>query len=280
MCKPYLRRVQEANVPEINQALNEVLVAEENVDELNESVDNFNNFNQSELAVRLEKHKLIDMRQIAMRLYYRTGKFEYAIELAKKDKLWKEAINAAAASEDPELIEQLAVFFLDKRMQEGFTATLYTCYEHFPIDVAMELAWTRGKVNHFMPFMIQAFEEVGKRLMRLQDERREEREREAEAKQAIEEDINDDPSVLLFGLSAPQMQTAPMLTYPGATPSGFMNAQGGHVPQIGWTNSAGQPMDATMYSTFGAGPSTEQMSMASQQAYATQTAYATVTQIL
>jgi len=255
VCKHFLRKVQEADIPEINSALNDILIEEENVEELHDSVDNFQNFDQFSLAKRLEKHKLIDMRQVSIKLFYRSGKYEHAIALSKREKLWKSAIDAASASEDPELIEELALYFLDNTLFECFTALLYTAYQSFPVDVAAELAWSRGKLPFFMPFMIQAVHEVGHRLMKLQQERVEDREREQRAKQQEEDEVNDDPSILLYGLGPEHMRNAPlMIGYHGpAADGGYMPATGGgFIPQIGWhpMNPSMQPPATAMYNTF------------------------------
>lgn len=249
LCKSYLTKVQEANVPDINDALNAVLIGEEAMDELEASIESYDNFDQFTLARRLEKHHLLEMRRIASTLYRKNGKYEQAIELSKKDKMYKDAIEAVAASDDAELAEELANFFLEQNLGECFVAILYTCFEFFRPDLALELAWRHGVMDHAMPFMIQTMKEIGQRLMGLEEESKEKRELDAIAKEKADEEVNDDPSVLLFGLNPTQAANSgvPMLTAPPGVGGGYGMPTGGPtVPQIGWS----QPSAANMQPTF------------------------------
>jgi clathrin heavy chain len=239
LCKLYLVKIQDANVPEVNSALNEVLIAEEAVEELQTSIESYDNFDQFALGRRLEKHKMLEFRRLASSLFRRNGKYEQAIELSKKDKMYKDAIAAVAASTDPELTEELATFFLENNIGECFVAILYTCFEFFRPDLALELSWRYNVMDHAMPFMIQTMKEIGQRLMGLEDESKEKREKEALIQDKQDEEITDDPSVLLFGLNPSQAQNAgvPMLMAPPAVASG-MSGMGGmgdpQVARIGW----------------------------------------------
>lgn len=245
LCKGYLLKVQDSNVPDVNEALNELLIAEGSVDELETSIDSFDNFDQFLLARRLEKHSLVQFRRISAKLFRSNGKYEQAIEVSKKDKMYRDAIESVAASEDAELTEELAAYFLDNLLYECFTAVLYTCFEFFKPDLALELAWRYNVLDHAMPFMIQTMKEIGQRLMGLEEESKEKREIEEDEKKKIDDEVNDDPSVLLFGLNPSQTgeSGAPMLMAPPGTNGGMA---GQTVPQIGWTQSAA----ATLQPTF------------------------------
>lgn len=59
------------------------------------------------------------------------------------------------AWQDPELVEALLRFFVDKEAKECFAACLYTCYEHVRADVVMELAWRHNIMDYAMPYLIQ-----------------------------------------------------------------------------------------------------------------------------
>lgn len=244
LCKGYLLKVQDANVPDVNEALNDVLIEEGSLDELEISLEAYDNFDQFKLARRLQNSDLLQLRRIAARLFRWNGKYEQAIEVSKKDELYKDAIESVAASEDAELTEQLATFFLDNDLLELFTGILYRCFEFFRPDIALELAWRYKVMDHAMPFMIQTMKEIGQRLFGLEEESKEKREMEQEEKRKEEEDVNDDPSVLLYGLSEMQQgNNVPLLT---AGPSGMSGgATGGMLPQIGWTQSAAAAMQPT-----------------------------------
>lgn len=247
--KGYLLKVQEANVPEVNEALNDVLVAEEAIHELEGSISSYDNFDQFSLARKLEKHELLDMRRISAKLYRSNGKYEQAIEVSKKDRLYRDAVESVAASSDAELTEELANYFLENQLYECFSAVLYTCFEYFRPDVALELSWRHGVLDHAMPFMIQTMKEIGQRLMGLEEESKEKRELSEEEQKKIDEEVNEDPSVLLYGLNPSQAQNTgvPMLM---AAPNGHGEAGGPIVPQIGWTQSSA----ATLQPTFAGVP--------------------------
>eukprot|EP00178_Gracilaria_changii_P011059 TRINITY_DN3179_c0_g1_i1.p1 TRINITY_DN3179_c0_g1~~TRINITY_DN3179_c0_g1_i1.p1 ORF type:complete len:1727 (-),score=283.16 TRINITY_DN3179_c0_g1_i1:8574-13754(-) len=242
LCKGYLLKVQDTNVPDVNEALNDVLIAEGSLDELETSIESYDNFDQFSLARRLEKNELLQLRRIAALLFRRNGKYEQAVEVSKKDKLYRDAIESVASSEDAELTEELATFFLDNEIFECFTAVLYTCFEFFRPDIALELSWRYSVMDHAMPFMIQTMKEIGQRLMGLEEESKEKREQEEDEKKKVEDEVNEDPSVLLFGLNPSQAAENHLPMLPA--PNGNMGGQ--TVPQIGWTQSAA----ATLQPTF------------------------------
>lgn len=238
----YLRKIQAADVPEVNEALNALYVTEQDIPRLRESVLAFTNFDQTALAKKLEEHELIEFRRIASRMFARNGRHEHAIEIAKRDMLYDDMIYAVAQSEDEELAEYYADEFVKQGKRECFTALLYACYNFFSPDVAAEYAWVGGMRDFAMPFLIQTVAEAGKRLTTIESERRDEREIQEALKQEAEEEINEDVSVLLYGLQ-PQQQTM-MLEYHqagGGVVGGGMQGQGmmggPTVPMIGWNQN-------------------------------------------
>lgn len=69
LVKPYLRSVQSLNNKAINEALNGLLIDEEDYQGLRTSIDAFDNFDNIGLAQKLEKHELTEFRRIAAYLY-------------------------------------------------------------------------------------------------------------------------------------------------------------------------------------------------------------------
>eukprot|EP00737_Agarophyton_chilense_P001413 gb/GEZJ01001588.1/.p1 GENE.gb/GEZJ01001588.1/~~gb/GEZJ01001588.1/.p1 ORF type:complete len:1778 (+),score=279.90 gb/GEZJ01001588.1/:30-5336(+) len=206
----YLEKIQSADVPEVNEALNEVYVSSGDAVRLRSSVREFKNFDQIKLARRLQENEILEFRRISGYLLARNGRYEQAIELAKNDVLYYDMIDAIAQSEDAELAETYAAYFAEKQLRECFAALLYACYNFFPPDVAMEYVWM-GELRDFaMPFMIQTLAEAGTRLTGLEEERKIKREIE-EMKHTEEEEDLVDESVLLYGLQDYQQQ--PLLTY-------------------------------------------------------------------
>lgn len=82
-------QVQNHNNKAINDALNNLLIDEEDYQGLRASIDAFDNFDNIALAQKLEKHELIEFRRIAAYLYKRNNRWAQAVELCKKDKLFK-----------------------------------------------------------------------------------------------------------------------------------------------------------------------------------------------
>jgi clathrin heavy chain len=89
LVKPYLRSVQNINNKAINEALNNLLIEEEDYQGLRNSIDAYDNFDNITLAQRLEKHELIEFRRIAAYLYKGNNRWKQAVELCKKDRLYK-----------------------------------------------------------------------------------------------------------------------------------------------------------------------------------------------
>jgi clathrin heavy chain len=107
LIKPFLLSVQSQNKREVNNALNDLLIEEEDYKTLRDSVQNNDNYDPVELAQRLEKHDLVFFRQIAANIYRKNKRWDKSIALSKQDKLFKDAIETAAMSGKPEVVEEL-----------------------------------------------------------------------------------------------------------------------------------------------------------------------------
>lgn len=107
LIKPFLLSVQHQNKRAVNDAVNDLLIEEEDYKTLRDSVENYDNYDAVELAQRLEKHDLVFFRQIAANIYRKNKRWEKSIELSKQDKLYKDAIETAAMSGKPEVVEDL-----------------------------------------------------------------------------------------------------------------------------------------------------------------------------
>ena len=57
LIKPFLLSVQTQNHKIVNQAINDLLIEEEDYKTLSDSVENYDNYDPVELAQRLEKHE-------------------------------------------------------------------------------------------------------------------------------------------------------------------------------------------------------------------------------
>ncbi|KAM8993325.1 clathrin heavy chain 2 isoform 1-T1 [Ara ararauna] len=159
LVKPYLRSVQNHNNKGVNEALNNLLTEEEDFQGLRASIDAYDNFDNITLAQRLEKHELIEFRRIAAYLYKGNNRWKQSVELCKKDRLYKDAMQYAAESKDAELAEKLLQWFLEEGKQECFAACLFTCYDLLHPDVVLELAWRHNIMDFAMPYFIQVMRE-------------------------------------------------------------------------------------------------------------------------
>lgn len=164
LVKAYLRSVQSLNNKAINEALNGLLIDEEDYQGLRTSIDAFDNFDTISLAQRLEKHELIEFRRIAAYLYKGNNRWKQSVELCKKDGLYKDAMEYAAESKTPELAEELLLWFLERKNYSCFSAVLYQCYDLLHPDVVMELSWKHDIMQYSMPYFIQVMREYTQKI--------------------------------------------------------------------------------------------------------------------
>ena len=84
LVKSYLRSLQNLNNKAVNEALNGLLIDEEDYNGLKTSIDAFDNFDNIALAQTLEKHELIEFRRIAAYLYKGNHRWQQSVQLCKK----------------------------------------------------------------------------------------------------------------------------------------------------------------------------------------------------
>jgi clathrin heavy chain len=181
LAKEYLVNVQKNNLAPVNEAINELLIEEEDWEGLRESTSTYDNFDQLALAARLERHELTEFRRTAALIYKRNLKWRKAVALAKADKLYRDAMETAAQSEDREIAEDLLKYFVAEGQRECFAACLFACYDLVRADVVVEVAWTNGMTDTIMPYMIQFLRDYTSKVDTLMADRR-------EAQQANKED--------------------------------------------------------------------------------------------
>ncbi|XP_065337629.1 clathrin heavy chain isoform X1 [Cloeon dipterum] len=168
LVKPYLRSVQNLNNKAINEALNGLLIDEEDYLGLRTSIDAFDNFDNISLAQQLEKHELTEFRRIAAYLYKGNNRWKQSVELCKKDRLYKDAMEYAAESKNAEVAEELLSWFLEKGNYDCFAACLFQCYDLLHPDVILELAWRHRIMDFAMPYFIQVTREYTSKVDKLE----------------------------------------------------------------------------------------------------------------
>ncbi len=89
LIKEYLLAVQKANLAAVNEAVNELLIEEEDFGGLRDSITTYDNYDQMSLAARLEHHDLAEFHLIAAHIYKSNQLWRKAGALAKQDGLYK-----------------------------------------------------------------------------------------------------------------------------------------------------------------------------------------------
>ena len=218
LVKPYLLAVQPADLTAVNDAINNLLIEEEDFEGLKISIDTYDNFDQIQLALRVEKHDLMEFRRISSHIYKRNLRWKQSIELSKKDKLFKDAMATAAQSKEAELAEDLLRFFVGEQNKECFAACLYTCYDLIKPDVAVELAWMNGMTEMVMPYMIQFMREYSGKVDTLIAERDEAKRDAADNAKAATEASNQSN---MYAQMLPPALPAPMQPQQGMGGMGY-----------------------------------------------------------
>jgi len=169
LVKPYLRSVQNLNNKATNEALNALLIEEEDYQGLRSSIEAFDNFDNITLAQKLEKHELIEFRRIAAYLYRGNNRWKQSVDLCKKDRLFKDAMQYACESRNTDIAEELLAWFLDEKNFECFAASLFQCYDLLHPDVILELAWRHNIMDFAMPYLTQVLREYTSKVDKLEE---------------------------------------------------------------------------------------------------------------
>lgn len=191
---PFLKSVQSANNYDVNEAINEILLEEEDPESLKVSILEYASFDQISLAKKIENHHLLEFRRISALVYRKNKKYQQSIDISKKLEFYKDAIETAFESQNSQICEDLLKFFASTKDKECFCACLYTCYDLIKPDVAMELAWRYDFNEFLMPYMIQNSREMQNRLDYIQ------RKLEETEKEKIKKKEESDKIPLEFGM--------------------------------------------------------------------------------
>jgi len=217
LVKPYLASVQGSNLIQVNDAINQLCIEEEDFEGLRNSIDLYDNFDQISLALKVENHELMEFRRIATHIYQRNGRWKQSVELSKKDKLYKDAMEAAAKSGERAIAEDLLAFFIEAGNKECFAACLYTCYDLLRPDVVLELAWVNGLMDFAMPYLIQFTREYAGKVDNLVTDKKERNEEKVNtAKEQKEAEMNSNMYATLMPAALP----APGQVYADGTMAG------------------------------------------------------------
>ncbi|ODV87673.1 hypothetical protein CANARDRAFT_4993 [[Candida] arabinofermentans NRRL YB-2248] len=164
LVKPFLISILDKNNSIVNQAYHDLLIEEEDYKSLRLAIEAQDKFDHIGLAERLEKHDLIFFRQIAAIIYRNNKKWNKAVSLLKTDKLWSDAIETAAISNNTKVATELMTYFVETGNKECFVATLYACYSLIPYDVVLELSWLNNLADYIKPYEISVAKENQQKL--------------------------------------------------------------------------------------------------------------------
>merc|ERR1719291_421652 len=229
---PFLKSSQQHNSTAVNEAINEMYLESEQHEELRQSIEDFDNFDQIALAQKLEKHELVEMRRIAALVYKKNKRFKQSIELSKLDGMYRDAMETARDSGNEDAAEVLLRGFVESGSKECFAACLYTCYDLVRPDVALELAWRNGMVDFCMPYLIQVLREYTGRIDALDRKTLKKEEEEEKQKSAPNDYVPDFMMPNMPGMMGPGGMGMLAIAGPGAAPPpqpGF----GGPAPGMG-----------------------------------------------
>ncbi|KAF2237720.1 clathrin heavy chain [Viridothelium virens] len=216
LIKPFLLNVQAQNKKAVNNAINDLLIEEEDYKTLRDSVENYDNYDPVDLAQRLEKHDLVFFRQIAANIYRKNKRWQKSIELSKQDKLYKDAIETAAISGRTDVVEELLQYFVGIGSRECYVGMLYACYDLIPLHTVMELSWRHGLTDFTMPFMINFMAQQSATIEQLKKDNE-----ERKAKEASQQKEADDTPIL--GGSRLMLTQGPVNNAPSPAPYGQVN---------------------------------------------------------
>ena len=135
----------------------------------NHSIDQFDLYEAISLARSLENHECLEFRRISSYIYRKQQRWNDAINLSKKDKLYGDCIETASQSRNPEVVEPLLRFFCDEKLFECFAASTYVCYDLVQPDVILELAWRNQAIDFAMPYLIQNMREQNQTIAKIHE---------------------------------------------------------------------------------------------------------------
>lgn len=103
-------------------------------------------------------------------MYRRNKKWSKALDILKEQRLWKEAIETAAISQDTKVVHDLLSYFVDTGNREAFVALLYTAYNLIKYDFVLEVSWLNSLEDFIKPYEISVKKEQNAAVEKLSEE--------------------------------------------------------------------------------------------------------------
>jgi clathrin heavy chain len=178
----WLKSVQNQNNQSVNDALNKIYLEIHDYEALRASILAYDQIDAIGLAKLIESSDHPEFRRISSLIYRKNKKYDESVELSLNDGHFRDAIETAQESRNPEIVDNLLHYFAAKGLREYFGAMTYTCYELIQPDNVLEYGWRYGLTEFTMPFMIQLVKDLNVRVEHVQ-KKHEEREKKEEQKQ-------------------------------------------------------------------------------------------------
>ena len=193
------------DLAEVNEAVFDLLVEEEDHAQLRSLIGNVNSFGVLELARRLESSELLEFRRIAVALYNKQKLWKESIALSQRDRLIKDAIATASESNTKDVAKEFFEYVVSLGNWEATAAMLLACDWLLDEDYVMELRWRKGIPSDFVqPYLIQKTAQRNSRVAQLEQQVRELSTRT----KSKEEDEDSQPILGPGGLAGPRLIAA------------------------------------------------------------------------
>jgi clathrin heavy chain len=139
----------------VNNALHELLLAEQDLPGLKTALAVSDKYDVSALAQRLAANPRRDFRNLAIQLYRTHKQPQPALQLLLGEGRYQEAIDLAAEARDRHLSELLLNELAVRRLPVLFLGACYGLADSLVSDVVVELAWRNGWMDIVMPVVCQ-----------------------------------------------------------------------------------------------------------------------------
>lgn len=167
LAKGYLKAVQPLHSAMVNAAINELLLAEEDLEALKTSLAVSDKYDAAALAGKLAAHPKLEFRRLAAQIYRSHRLWREALGLLLAEGLHKDAIILAAESKERAVSEDLLRHLASTRQAVLFLGACYACADTLPPDVIVECAWRNEWMDISIPVLCQSLRDAAPESMAL-----------------------------------------------------------------------------------------------------------------
>ncbi len=184
--KGFLKLAQTEKNRDINQALNEVYIEEEDFNSLEKSIEGYQEI-EIELAQKLECKESQRAIKIAAKIYSQKRQFKKSIEILLKQGCYEESINFAKISEENKLCKELLETLAKKDNKSHFKVFLRECSEYLNADQVLEIGFENNLMDAIIPYMCKTMRAFSKKIEKIDTLEKKVHDLEAQLKREREE---------------------------------------------------------------------------------------------